>query len=371
MSQEGQVSDTIQKESICKSCSGKLQFAPGTNKLKCPYCGAENEIESSPEIFEELDFEKFVKEFEEKETTEEVATIKCQGCGAQTTFNPNVVSDSCPCCGSPLVVKDATTSHLIKPKALLPFGITQDKALAEFRNWISKLWFAPNKLKQYARQEGKLAGLYIPYWTYDSDTATDYTGERGDDYQTTETYTTTENGRSVTKTRTVTRTRWSSVSGHVDKLFDDVLVVASKSLPKEYVEKLEPWDLVNLVSFSNSYLTGFKTESYQVDLREGLDDAKSKMNTAINVAICRDIGGDHQRVSSMNTTWKNITFKHILMPIWISAYSFNNKTYRFLINGRTGEVQGERPYSWIKITLAVLAAAAVILLIVILANKQG
>jgi len=369
MSPEGIISDTIQKETICKGCSGKLRFAPGTNHLKCPYCGMENEIEVSTEVFEELDFEKFVKEFEDQSASVEVATIKCQGCGAQTTFNPNVVSDSCPCCGAPLVVKDATTSHVIRPKAILPFAIDQDKAFTEFGNWIKKLWFAPNKLKRYARQEGKLAGLYIPYWTYDSDTATDYTGERGDDYQTTETYSTFENGKPVSKTRTVTHTRWSSASGHIDKIFDDVLVVASKSLPKEYVEKLEPWDLQNLVSFNASYLSGFRAESYQVDLREGLDDAKNKMNNAINEAVCRDIGGDHQRVHSMNTTWKNITFKHLLMPIWISAYSFNNKTYRFLINGRTGEVQGERPYSWIKITFAVLAAAAVILAIVLLTRK--
>lgn len=369
MSQAENISETIQKETVCKGCSGKLQFAPGTNHLKCPYCGMENEIEVSKVVFEEIDFEKFVREFEGKETSVEVATIKCQGCGAQTTFNPNVVSDSCPCCGAPLVIKDATTSHVIKPKAILPFAIDQNKAFKEFGEWIKKLWFAPNKLKRYARQEGKLAGLYIPYWTYDSDTATDYTGERGDDYQTTGTYTTIENGKLVTKTGTVTKTRWSNASGHVDKVFDDVLAVASKSLPKEYVEKLEPWDLQNLVPFNSSYLSGFKAESYQVDLREGFDDAKLKMNNAIHEAICSDIGGDHQKVHSANTTWKEITFKHLLMPIWISAYSFNNKIYRFLINGRTGEVQGERPYSWIKITFAVLAATAVILVIYLLTQK--
>lgn len=369
MNQEGIISETNQKEIICRGCSGKLQFAPGTNHLKCPYCGMENEIEATPLVLEELDFEKFVKEFEDKATSVEVATIKCMGCGAQTTFNPNVVSDACPCCGTPLVIKDATTSHVIKPKAILPFSVEQKKALEAFRDWIKKLWFAPNKLKRYAMQDGRLTGLYIPYWTYDSNTATDYLGERGDDYTTTETYSTTENGKPVTKTRTVTHTRWSNVSGHIDKIFDDVLVVASKSLPKEYVEKLEPWDLVNLAAFNESYLSGFKAESYQVDLREGLDEAKEKMNNAIDNAICSDIGGDHQRINSKNTTWKDITFKHILMPIWISAYRFNSKTYRFLINGRTGEVQGERPYSWIKITLAVLAAAAVILIIVLLSNK--
>ena len=369
MSEETILSETVQKEIICKGCSGKLQYAPGTNHLKCPACGTENEIEVSTQMFEELDFEKFVTEFEKGSTSVEVATIKCQGCGAQTTFNPNVVSDSCPCCGSPLVVKNASTSHSIKPKALLPFAIDQNKAFEDFSIWIKKLWFAPNELKKKATQQEKLTGLYIPYWTYDSKTSTDYQGERGDNYQTTETGPVMENGKITIKTRTVTKIRWSSVSGHVDNVFDDVLVVASKSLPKEYVEKLEPWGLENMLPFNESYLSGFKTESYQVDLKDGLDDAKIKMNEVINSTVCRDIGGDHQRISSLNTTYTNITFKHILLPVWISAYNYNGKIYRFLINGRTGEVQGERPYSWIKITFAVLLGLAAVLLIILMSNN--
>lgn len=369
MSQNSALSETIQKDTVCKGCSGKLEFTPGTNHLKCPYCGVENEIIVSTEMFEELDFEKFVTEFKEQSTTQEVATVKCQGCGAQTTFNPNVVSDACPCCGSPQVVKNASSTHSIQPKAILPFAIDQNKAFGEFGLWIKKLWFAPDKLKQYARQQEKLTGLYIPYWTYDSKTGTDYEGERGIDYQVTEPYTTMENGKLVSKTRSVTHTRWSNVSGHVDNNFDDVLVVASKSLPKEYVEKLEPWGLENMVPFNESYLRGFKTESYQVDLKEGLDDAKIKMNEVINSTVCKDIGGDRQRITTLNTVYNNITFKHILLPIWISAYTYKDKIYRFLINGRTGEVQGERPYSWIKITLAGLLVAAIIISIIMISSK--
>lgn len=370
MSKEYITADTIQKETVCKGCSGKLQFAPGTNHLKCPACGTENEIEVSTQVLEELDFEQFLSNFEKESAVQEVVTIKCNGCGAQTTFNPNVVSDSCPCCGSPLVIKNATSTHSIQPKALLPFSITQERAFEQFRLWINKLWFAPNKLKQYARQLDKLTGLYIPYWTYDSNTSSDYTGERGDNYQTTETGPVMEKGKMVVKTRTVTKIRWSSVSGHVDNVFDDVLVVASKSLPREYVEKLEPWELEDLLPFSESYLSGFKTESYQVDLKEGFDDAKIKMDERIRASVCRDIGGDHQRIHSLNTVYNNITFKHILLPIWISAYMYKDKVYRFLINGKTGEVQGERPYSWVKIALVSVLAAVIIFIIYTLVNKE-
>jgi LSD1 subclass zinc finger protein len=369
MSQESILNETIQKDIVCKGCSGRLQFTPGTNHLKCPYCGMENEIEVSPKIFEELDFEKFINEFEKQSVVHEVATIKCQGCGAQTTFNPNTVSDSCPCCGSPLVVKNGSVNHSIKPEAILPFAIDQNKAFGEFRSWINKLWFAPGKLKRYASQLEKLTGLYIPYWTYDSRTSTDYQGERGQDYQTTESYTANENGKLVTKTRSVTHTRWSSVSGHVDNVFDDILVVASNSLAKDYVEKLEPWELENMVAFDERYLSGFKTESYQIDLKEGFDDAKIKMNEVISSTVRKDIGGDRQRIHSLNTIYNNITFKHILLPIWISAYLYKGKVYRFLINGRTGEVQGERPYSWIKISLTALLLAAIILSVIIIFKK--
>ena len=202
-------------------------------------------------------------------------------------------------------------------------------------------------------------------------TSTDYEGERGTDYQTTEPYTTTENGKIVTKTRTVTHTNWTSVSGHVDKIFDDILSVASNTLPKEYVDKLEPWDLEHLVSFNEKYLSGFITESYQVDLKDGFEDAKIKMTAAIRQSVCVDIGGDHQRIHSLKTVYNNITFKHILMPVWISAYMFKDKIYRFLINGRTGEVQGERPYSIVKIVSAVLLILAIILIIVLLVKNTN
>jgi hypothetical protein len=106
-------------------------------------------------------------------------------------------------------------------------------------------------------------------------------------------------------------------------------------------------------------LAGFKSETYHVGLPDGFSLAKEKMEPVIRTDIRRDIGGDHQQISSMNTHYYSTTFKHILLPIWLSAYKYNNKVYRFMINARTGEVQGERPWSWIKITLAVLAGIAI------------
>jgi len=151
--------------------------------------------------------------------------------------------------------------------------------------------------------------------------------------------------------------------------FNDVLVLASHSLPKGYAEELEPWDLQNLVPYQDEYLSGFQAESYQLDLPQGFEVAKTIMADYIAVLIRQDIGGDHQRISSMDTRYAGVTFKHTLLPVWISAYRFHDRTFRFLVNARTGEVQGERPYSWVKITLLVLSIL-VVMAIVFLATSQ-
>ena len=353
-----------EKQFPCEQCGAKVQFAPGKSALECPYCGHSNAIPQSEEEIEELDFHAHLEQLADEQGTVEQETADCKGCGGETTLEPNVTAAKCVFCGNDVVVT-AKSKRLIKPRSLLPFKITHEQAMTEFRTWVDALWWAPNKLKEYARVDSRLVGFYSPYWTYDSDTTSRYTGQRGDYYYVTESYTTMEDGKPVTKTRQVRKTRWSPASGIVFESFDDVLVLGSTTLHKRYARKLAPWDLENLVPYQDDYLSGFRAESYNVTLDEGFDFAKAEMDDVIRDEICRDIGGDEQRISSCRTQYSNVTFKHILLPVWMNAYRYNDKVYRFLINGRTGEVQGERPYSWVKITLAVLGVVAVIAGIVI------
>jgi hypothetical protein len=157
----------------------------------------------------------------------------------------------------------------------------------------------------------------------------------------------------------VQHTRWYPASGSVSASFDDVLVCASKSLPHEMIDELEPWDLHELKPYDARYLSGFVTERYKIGLEEGFSISKEKMDGPIREKIRRDIGGDEQQITSVNTTYSEVKFKHLLLPLWISSYRYNDKIYRFVINARTGEVNGDRPWSWIKITLATIAGLAV------------
>ena len=361
----------INLELACTSCGALLKFKPGSKHLACEYCGAENEI-AQPDAtgkIEETSLDAFlVKNFEQEEQVE-VATVKCESCHAVSTFDAKTSSDKCPFCASPLVVKSGTTSRMHKPQYVLPFGIDETKAKSNFGTWLKSLWFAPNDLKHYADRAGRLAGMYLPFWTFDCSTRTSYTGQRGEDYYVTETYNTVENGKSVTRTRQVQKTRWYPASGTVNNNFDDILIEATTSLKKDKLHALEPWDLKNLVAYNDKYLSGFRTETYQVDVKTSYQQAKERMEPVIETTIRQDIKGDRQMIHYTNTTYSNPTFKHILLPVWLSAYRYNNKVYQFLINARTGEVQGERPYSAAKIALAIIGGVLVLVSLYFLLQK--
>lgn len=353
----------------CNECGADLKFQAGSTSLSCEYCGAINEIPVSEVEVEELDFHEQFEKGSAGQTQMEISLIKCETCGAESSLEPNITSSSCPYCATPLIVSNAHSENIIQPKSLLPFKLDKKEAIASFKKWINKLWFAPNILKKAVLSFDHFKGVYLPFWTYDSSTNTPYTGQRGVHYYVTESYTTTEDGKSVTKTRQVQKTRWHHASGTVNHFFDDVLVPASESLPKKQVRELEPWDLENLTPFNKKFLIGFITEKYQVNLESGFEKARFQMEGDITSLINRDIGGDVQRIHTRNTNYSNITFKHILLPAYVSAYKFKNKLYRFMVNARTGEVQGERPWSIIKISLAIIGAIIIIGTLFFFLNK--
>ena len=155
------------------------------------------------------------------------------------------------------------------------------------------------------------------------------------------------------------KVRWTPKSGRVARDFDDVLVLASQSLPKPYTDALAPWDLSELVPYTPEVLAGFRAEAYTVELDTGFVEARAYMDRVIPRDVRFDIGGDKQRVHSVDTDVSDVTFKHVLLPVWLASYRWNNKPYRVVVNGRTGQVSGERPYSIWKILFAVLIGLAI------------
>ena len=353
------------RQFLCRQCGAKVEFAPGTDALRCPHCGHETAIDASAEDVQEIDFAVMLARLEDEAELEDMPAVRCTSCAAEVEPPASAEAFPCPFCGSS-IVSTARSARLIKPRAVLPFSIERRRATELFRGWIGKLWFAPGELKNLARLDGRLQGLYVPYWTYDADTLSRYTGQRGDDYQVTKSRTVTRDGKAVTETYTETKTRWTLVSGLVSRDFDDVLVVGSSSLPRELAEKLEPWDVDALVPYADEYLSGFQAERYQIGLPDGWERARQRMEEVIRSDVRRQIGGDHQRIATLTTRHDAVTFKHVLLPLWICSYRYHEKVYRFLVNARSGEVQGERPWSVVKIAFTVLTVLAILIAIIVM-----
>ena len=340
----------------CEKCGAKLHFSAGEGELECSYCSHINKIERAFEQILEKDYEATIAKLKaEKEKSVEVTSTKCNACGAVFELSENIHASSCPYCSSP-IVNETAFYRPIKPQALLPFKIEEKDARKLFKVWLDGRWFAPNNLKKYASKDGKLKAIYVPYWTYDSDTYSNYIGRRGDKYYEEESYTETVNAQSMTKTRRVEKIRWHDVSGDLKKHFNDVLVMATASLK----HSLSPWDLENLVDYDASYLSGYESEIYSLELDEGLISAKSNMDFFIRSAIKSQIGGDVQEIEYLVTDYSNITYKHILLPVYASAFKFEGKTYSYVINARNGDISGDRPYSKMKIALSVAGVALLI-----------
>ena len=358
----------------CEQCGADLRFSPSDTALKCDHCGHVQDLPAAPAArdtaLQELDLSRGLRDDLPQSQMEEVRITPCPSCGSQVEFEGAQHATECPFCATPVAIGTGT-QRLIKPQAILPFAIDERTGREAMVKWLGSLWFAPGGLVEYARKGRALSGLYVPYWTFDAATRSRYKGARGEHYYETRTVAVQINGKTEHRQEQVRHTRWHAAAGWVSRRFDDVLVLASASLPRAYTDALAPWDLGALKPYRADYLAGFTAEGYTVSLTDGQAIARDRMEAQIVSDVREDIGGDDQRIDDINTAYSAETFKHILLPIWMAAYKYNGKTYRFVVNGQTGRVQGERPYSAWKIAFAVLVAALVIGGIAYLARTQG
>jgi len=354
----------------CPSCGSDLRFDPGSGGMLCAHCGTRVPVPENRGPIPELDLRRASEGALDPGVMEETRVARCESCGAQVEFDADLHARECPFCASPIVTDTGMHRH-IKPQAQLPFLLSEDEARGAMRRWLGRLWFAPNDLKERARAGRGMDGIYVPYWTYYAETRTAYRGQRGKVYHENRQVSVVVEGKRRLTTQKVAKVRWSPVRGQLARAFDDVLVLGSASLPKRFTDALAPWDLSALSAYEPRYLAGFRAEGYSIPVEDAYGEAKEIMNAVIHDDIRRDIGGDRQRIDDVRTEVGQLTFKHVLLPVWMAAYRYRGRPYRFVINGRTGSVEGERPYSAVKIALAVVFALVIAAAIAFLQLSRG
>jgi hypothetical protein len=354
------------KEFPCESCGAPLLFSIGAQRLKCEHCGFEKALELAEDArpVSENDLRLGLQRQAQKRSTTTTATkqeCRCNACGGIVVFEGSLTASSCSWCDTPLQLKNAHVSeHPIPVDGIATFRVEKAAAQANLRSWVSSRWFAPG---EWTRRgvDGKFDGVYMPFFTFDAMTFTRYRGERGDAY-----YVETGSGNNKRRER---RVRWSAASGAFQRFFDDVCVPALKALPTALLRGLEPWPTEQLTPFSEGALAGKRAHTYERELQECFDLARQRIDEELTRDVRQRIGGDEQRIHDKQTQYSALSYKHVLLPVWILAYRYGDKPYRVVVNAVTGKVHGERPWSVPKIVAAVLAAL-VLLVILTQAGKR-
>ncbi len=363
--EEEGIEEVTTQKFVCPNCGGGMEFSPNEQKLECPYCKSEIDIESKEIAIKEYSFDEVDNLIHHSWGGKE-KVIKCSNCGGETVVDDSTAADYCVFCGSSHIVVSEGEDVGIKPETLIPFKITKIDAENKFKKWIKGKFFAPKELKS-KQAINRLKGTYIPFFTYDSDTSTAYIAKRGTYYYTT--HTKTVNGKTVTERRR--HIRWKTVRGVYTEYFDDVLVNASKKVDANLMERLGDFKLKGLKPFKKEYIAGFTAEKYSKSLKEGWNGAKGSIDSDIYHGIRRQVGGDEFRLVNRSTNYGDVKFKHILLPVWMSSYTFKDKIYNYIVNGQTGKVSGEYPKSPGKIAAVVIGTAALIAVVVFILKSNN
>ncbi len=355
---------TARSKFACPACGAEAQWDAAKQALVCPYCNAVSPMAppaAAPEIAER-DLETALRDLPDSQRgwQAEKTSVKCQSCQAITVFDPARVAQRCDFCGSSALIPVEENKAPVRPESLLEFKLPEPQIRDLVRAWYRSRWWAPNALKSRALTD-TVHGLYIPYWTFDALVHADWFAESGYHYYETESYTDAQ-GRQ--QTRQIQRTRWVPSSGSLEHFFDDELVPASRGADADLLRKIEPFPTTtDLKPYDPAFLSGWVVEQYQIDLVAAAQHSREGMEQKTRGLCASEVPGDTHRGLQVEADFSAQTFKHILVPIWLVAYTYGAKTFQVVVNGYTGTIAGKHPLSWVKIMLAVLAVIAVVLII--------
>ncbi|MEJ9077222.1 hypothetical protein WKY82_02265 [Gordonia malaquae] len=354
----------------CGNCGAPLAFVPERQCLGCSSCGTSYPIE--------LDQSARIVKHDLQSTMNQLAqraplglasiggnehVVTCQACGGKTIFNGSLTATRCPYCATPIQRDDVQDApERLALDAVLPLQVGEPQARDSIEKWINSRWFAPTEFKKY-RTLGSFTSVYMSYYTYDVEATTGYSGQRGDNY--------TVVVGSGDNQHTETRIAWRSVSGVVHNSIRDLPELANTGMDEPRVRELEPWPIQAAVPYTPEFVAGHLSRTYDRDPGDVFDrDARPRVDAQVESSIRYDIGGDHQRISRKQTSFDMLQFMYLLLPMWLLTVNFDGKPFQVVVNGLTGEVQGQRPWSKVKIAAAVIAGLILIGVIVFLYQRM-
>jgi DNA-directed RNA polymerase subunit RPC12/RpoP len=329
----------------CSQCGGLMEFDVERQNAVCRSCGyvevIEDETASVEEAEQALDY--VLPTTRAHCWAEAQHRLACSQCGAISLLPPGQTTNECPYCGSRQLTASDETVELVDPNLIGLARFDEGKASHSLREWLGNGWFIPDDLKNLARPS-RLRPAYYPFWTFDGTLQMKWTGRVNE-------------GSSRSP-------QWGTRQGVETEMFDDVQVPGLRSMPASELSRIEPFRLKELVEFKPEVLAGWKALTYDLPLADASLKAREKVARRVRRELYNRVlvGYQKQDLRSGEMSWSGMTFKLVLLPLWVGTYRYRGKKYRLLINGQTGKVGGEKPVDTVKVVgfiLILLAALAV------------
>jgi hypothetical protein len=335
---------------LCPACGAEANWNAARQALVCPYCGTVSpaELASDGTLIKEHDLAAALRAIpqDQRGFASDRTAVQCQSCKAITLFEPTRVAQRCDFCGSPSIVPYDKTRNAIRPESVVPFRVSEPAVRESMHRWYGNRWFAPNRLRKAALTD-TVRGIYVPYWTFDARVHARWTAEAGHYYY--------ETVRQNGKLRQVRRVRWVPADGELTAVFDDELVAATLGVHPKLLNQVQPFPTRELKPYDSGYVSGWVVEQYQIDLVAAAARAREAIEAKVRSECGRQVPGDTYRNLQVSSSFSNQTFKHVLLPVWLLSYDYGRRSFQVVVNGVTGAIAGERPWSWIKILLTIVA----------------
>lgn len=296
--------------------------------------------------------------------------ISCRNCGATTDFEVTVNVLKCAFCGSEQIVAQPSDPNRPTPESILSFVVEEEQARAAYRSWLGNGFFRPGDLAKSASLR-EIRAVFLPFWAFDARAITQWTAMSGRHRTTVRQVQTVVNGQSVVRDQQVQETDWYPASGgHVGQ-YTWELVSASKGLEQAWVDAIEPFNFGELRAYDGKFLLGRGAEEAAIDRSQAESVAQGIIQSKEQAECAQLVPGDTHRDLRVSTTLEDVTSRMLFLPVWLAAFAYKQKVYRFVVNGQTGKVTGEAPVSYLKIALVVAAVIIAILVIVGIASLMS
>ena len=342
----------------CPCCDGGIEFHSGAQKMKCPYCDTEFDVDDvvayqqavAEDAGDDMTWQTDPGQQWSEEETQGLRTYVCRTCAGEIVTDATTGATHCPYCGNPVVMKGQFEGDL-KPDLVIPFKLDKKAAMEALKKHYKGKRLMPKAFKDENRIQ-QIKGVYVPFWLFEAD------ADAHIRYKATRVRCWSDSNYDYTETR-----HYSVIRG--GKLgFNWVPVDGSSKMADDLMESIEPFDISDAVDFQTAYLSGYLADRYDVTAEQSVDRANTRVRNTTEAAFNSTVSGYTTCVPvSTNIHLQNGKAKYALYPVWLLSTTWKDKNYTFAMNGQTGRLVGDLPmdkgayFKWLFGLTGAIAAA--------------